>query len=46
MSKKIEIPEKVGTDWGWFGVDFGMVWEYFWDSFGPTLKIENLKVQN
>ena len=34
-SKKIE---NFGTDLGWFGDDFGMVWGYFRDGFGPTLK--------
>ena len=38
MSKIFEIFENFGTDLGWFGGDFGTVWEYFRDDFGPTLK--------
>ncbi len=38
MPKKIEIFENFGTDLGWFGGDFGMVWGYFQDGFGPILK--------
>ena len=38
MSKKFEIIEKIGTDLGWFGDDFGMAWGYFQDGFGPILK--------
>ena len=38
MSKKIDIFESFGTDVGWFGGDFGTVWGYFRDGFGPTLK--------
>ena len=30
--------EKNGTDLGWFGDDFGTVWERFRDAFGLILK--------
>ena len=38
MSKKLEKLKKIGTDLRWFGGDFGMVWEYFREDFGPSLK--------
>ena len=38
ISKNIKHIEKLGTDLGWFGNDFGMVWGYFRDGFGPILK--------
>ena len=38
MSKMYEILENFGTDLGWFGDDFGMVWGHFRDGFGPMLK--------
>ena len=38
MSKKLKIPENFVTDLGWFGGDFGTVWGYFRDGFGPILK--------
>ena len=31
------------TDLGWFGGDFGMVWEQFRDDFGPILKIQQFE---
>ena len=43
MSKKFEIFENFGTDLGWFGGDFGTVWEYFRDGFGPTLKSRKIE---
>ena len=49
MSKQIEFFESFGTDLGWFGADFGTVWEYFRDDFGPSLKtrkIESSKLKN
>ena len=30
--------EQTGTDLGWFGDDFGMVWGYFRDGLGPIFK--------
>ena len=38
MSIFFEVFENFGTDLGWFGGDFGMVWEYIRGGFGPTLK--------
>ena len=50
MSKtKSKKNEHFGTDLGWFGGDFGMVWGYFRDDFGPTLKnrkFEGLELKN
>ena len=39
-TKKIE---NFGTDLGWFGGDFGMVWGYFQDGFGPILKSRKIE---
>ena len=43
-SRLFENIENFGTDSGWFGGDFWMVWGYFWDDFGPTLK--NKKIES
>ena len=47
--KKSKICENFGTDLGWFGGDFGTVWGYFRDGFGPILKsrkFEGLELKN
>ena len=36
--KNSNFSKKNGTDLGWFGDDFGMVWGYFRDGFGPISK--------
>ena len=38
-----EFFEKIGTDLGWFGGDFGTVWGYFRTDFE---NFEKLEVQN
>ena len=43
LKKKNRIFENFGTDLGWFGDDFGMVWGYFRDGFGPTLKSRKIE---
>ena len=37
-TKKNEKIEFFWTDLGWFGGDFGLVWEYFRTGFGPVSK--------
>ena len=40
MSEKIENFENFGTDLGWFGGEFGMVWGYFLTDFEKNEKLE------
>ena len=40
---EFEIFENFGTDLGWFGGDFGMVWGHFRTNFGPILKTRKIE---
>ena len=40
---KFRFFENVGTDLGCFGGDFGTVWGYFRDGFGPILKTRKIE---